>query len=376
MAVIGGVGGVDRALGAIVDLVEGGPPFARNTRAVVVTDDVPGDEIEVSFLDQTSERFIGAADWSVDPTWHRATRTTLPDGRSGFTVGPEITRFLRLNVAYLIATRTGLSAEVVSKVTTLQTARPDAGIGFDADGRPLASRERTLPQPSPTLTLPPPPPAPVVAPPIPLPLAPSVGQRRPRPLFWLLVILAALAAYYLVTHCVIRIAAFPSSWQNCPLPLPPPPPPPPPPQPRGCQEQGCETGRLQITLIWPTQDDLDLYVDCPGDTLNFSHRSGSCGDGKLDIDAQNERDMPNPVENVRWQAPPPNGRYRVRVQLWDFRGRPRPIDYEVQIRLNDQLRSCKGRITTPKEAGEQTVISFTLPAAAAPGGVPACTRPQ
>lgn len=372
-------------MSSIVDLVEGGPPFARNTRAIVVTDDVAGDEIEFSFLDQTSERFIGASDWSADPTWHRATRTTLPDGRSGFMVGPEITRFVRLNVAYVIATRTGLSAEVVSKVTTLQTARPDAGIGFDAHGRPLAGRERTLvPSPPPPLPPPLPPPALTVAPPpVPLPL-PDDGRRRKWFWPWFWVLLAALAAYYLVTHCVIRIAAFPSSWQNCPLPPQPPPPPPPPPppappqppQPRGCQEQGCETGRLQITLIWPTQDDLDLYVDCPGDTLYFGHRAGSCGDGKLDIDAQNERDMPNPVENVRWQAPPPNGRYRVRVQLWDFRGRARPIDYEVQIRLNDQLRSCKGRITIPKDPGEQVVFTFMLPAAAAPNGLPACTRPQ
>lgn len=136
-------------LGGIVDLIEAGPPFARNERALVVISDVDDPELEFSFLDQVGERFIGTGAWSGEPVFHRARRTTAPDGRAGYLVGPEVTRRLRLNASFRIATRTGLSADIASKVRTFE--------GSASGGEPA-------PGPDSRASAPPLPPSPVPAP--------------------------------------------------------------------------------------------------------------------------------------------------------------------------------------------------------------------
>lgn len=228
------------------------------------------------------------------------------------------------------------------------------------DTEELATRYQRALEPPPVA------PTPLPVGPIPTPAAPDDRLRRWLP--WLLLLLALLVAGYLVRQCAVFLPFLPTGWQNCPAP----PPAPPGPQPSACEREGCETGRLQVTLLWQTQDDLDLYVDCPGDTLFFDHRTGACGDGKLDLDAQADRDMPEPVENVRWQAPPPTGRYRVRVQFSRVKqAGDGPIGYEVQVRLNDELRVCRGQVDRPTgdTAVVTTAITFDLP-----GHLPACDR--
>ena len=71
-------------------------------------------------------------------------------------------------------------------------------------------------------------------------------------------------------------------------------------------------GYLTITLSWDTQCDLDLYCTVPsGDKITYSNRN--VAGGKLDIDANYERMMENPVENIFFTERPGAGSYKVEV---------------------------------------------------------------
>lgn len=87
-------------------------------------------------------------------------------------------------------------------------------------------------------------------------------------------------------------------------------------------DEGCgfSSGNIQVTLAWPTQADLDLYVTDPaGEQIFYQHTQSASG-GQLDQDArgacQNQAD--SNLENVYWdQDSPPGGVYQVAVHYWD-----------------------------------------------------------
>ncbi|MAQ18288.1 MAG: hypothetical protein CMN30_26265 [Sandaracinus sp.] len=88
-------------------------------------------------------------------------------------------------------------------------------------------------------------------------------------------------------------------------------------------DEGCgfSSGNIQVTLAWPTQADLDLYVTDPnGEQVYYQHTQAASG-GRLDQDARggcNNAQADNNLENVYWdQANPPSGAYQVAVHYWD-----------------------------------------------------------
>jgi len=110
----------------------------------------------------------------------------------------------------------------------------------------------------------------------------------------------------------------------CPPELPPPQQAAVPPRPQDterAQQQGAQSGKLQVILAWDDRNDLDLHVVCPdGLDINFIRRR-ACG-GTLDVDANGDMHhlTPTPIENVFFIEPQP-GRYRVVVDPYGMRER-------------------------------------------------------
>lgn len=159
----------------IIDLLPNGPVFDPNSSAVVLVDEASGDEAEFSFYDLSASRYLEADDLGGGTTFYRAARSTKA-GRVGYVVGPEVTRHLRLDATFAVASRDGsLRGTVVSRVATHHDA-DGRQIGFGREARPDAGPERP---PSPPPPPPSPPPLPAMpAPPAPLP-PPAPAPPRP-----------------------------------------------------------------------------------------------------------------------------------------------------------------------------------------------------
>jgi len=101
------------------------------------------------------------------------------------------------------------------------------------------------------------------------------------------------------------------------------------------QQQGAQSGKLQVILAWDDRNDLDLHVVCPdGVDINFIRRR-ACG-GTLDVDANGDMRhlTPTPIENVFFIEPLP-GRYRVVVDPYGMRERA-ASPFRVTIRRDGQ----------------------------------------
>jgi membrane-bound inhibitor of C-type lysozyme len=116
------------------------------------------------------------------------------------------------------------------------------------------------------------------------------------------------------------------------------------------ERYGGASGKLTISLIWDTDDDLDLHVVEPdGEEIHYSKTISKSG-GKLDIDANasDETILDNPVENIFWQDPP-KGKYRVIVSCYSRRSTLEggiPFEVLVLDEVHDNTRSHKGSITS------------------------------
>jgi len=97
-------------------------------------------------------------------------------------------------------------------------------------------------------------------------------------------------------------------------------------------EVGGEIGNLTISLIWDTTDDLDLYVIEPDGTRVGPGAPESKNGGKLDVDANYDTIISNPMENIYWDTPP-KGKYTVYVNCFERREtkKGRPIKFEIEV---------------------------------------------
>jgi TPR repeat protein len=106
-----------------LDLVEAGSLPHRHSQAVVVVEDVQEAEAELSFFDYQLQSYIGESGLSPQPFFFSARKRTLADGRAGYVVGPEVTRFLRRDARFGVAGREGRLGDVRCKVRTYVEAK-------------------------------------------------------------------------------------------------------------------------------------------------------------------------------------------------------------------------------------------------------------
>lgn len=99
-------------------------------------------------------------------------------------------------------------------------------------------------------------------------------------------------------------------------------------------DAGAKTGKVTVSLLWNTNDDLDLHVTSPkGDTIYYSNKRGSSG-GQLDVDRQVTEFVTNPIENIYWDNPP-SGRYTVKVNVYTKRSNG-SIPLKVRVLVNGE----------------------------------------
>ena len=102
------------------------------------------------------------------------------------------------------------------------------------------------------------------------------------------------------------------------------------------------TGEITVSMLWATDDDLDLHMITPdGSEISYSNRNAQ--GGELDVDANvGGRTMDNPIENIYFTNPEP-GTYTVFIIDYSDRS-DGPTDYIVRVTVGDQSQTFTGTI--------------------------------
>lgn len=125
--------------------------------------------------------------------------------------------------------------------------------------------------------------------------------------------------------------------------------------------EGGQRGEVTVTLMWNSDADLDLHVECPGDRSIFYGSPRACG-GELDVDMNVGGAMSSePVENIVWpEGALEPGTYRVIVNNFNSRSDGEtPTPYRVRLIRGDQREIVEGEIATADD--RQTVLEFDVP---------------
>lgn len=121
---------------------------------------------------------------------------------------------------------------------------------------------------------------------------------------------------------------------------------------------GAGTGDIQISLIWNTVDDIDLWVSDGRDIICWRDRRSITG-GILDIDMNaNGPDTNRPIENVFWPFnTAPRSHYTVAIELYRCWSNNQAVPVKVRI------KTLKGvsyyDVIAVRGAGIQQVIQFS-----------------
>lgn len=115
------------------------------------------------------------------------------------------------------------------------------------------------------------------------------------------------------------------------------------------------TGDVQVTLIWESTNDLDLWVIDPNQELiYFGHASSESG-GQLDVDANAgcRNTTTQPVENIFW--PPqkaPRGEYVVKVNYYQICASGALTPFQVRVLVDGTVKEFTGKVSAVGETVE------------------------
>lgn len=121
------------------------------------------------------------------------------------------------------------------------------------------------------------------------------------------------------------------------------------------------TGDVQVTLIWDSINDLDLWVTDPaGETIYYQHKN-SASQGELDVDANPSCDNPttSPVENIYWPTgEAPNGVYSIAVQYFEVCQSEARTPFTVRLKVNGNTQTFDGVALEQDELIEITTFEM------------------
>ena len=125
------------------------------------------------------------------------------------------------------------------------------------------------------------------------------------------------------------------------------------------QSYGAKGGDIQISLIWNTRDDIDLWVNDGFQSIGWrSRRSRSGGMLDIDMNASNRYFSNTPVENIFWPlGTAPRSRYTVAIHFFrSWTGNTVvPVIVRVRTRAGDQYYN----VNAVFGSGDQIVTVFT-----------------
>ena len=116
---------------------------------------------------------------------------------------------------------------------------------------------------------------------------------------------------------------------------------------------GAKVGKVTVSLLWNTVDDVDLHVTSPRGDIVYHGNQHSFSGGRLDVDRQVMSYVDNPVENIYWDSPP-SGRYTVRVNVYSKRTTG-SIPIKVRVIINGEAKIYELSISS----GMNDICSFT-----------------
>jgi hypothetical protein len=121
------------------------------------------------------------------------------------------------------------------------------------------------------------------------------------------------------------------------------------------------TGEVTVTLMWSSEDDLDLKVIDPhSDVIAYNNKSVLCG-GKLDVDKNvGTESVMNPIENVFWESDAAEGEYKVIITLYEKKSNYAEIPYYLKVLVNGEILTYNGSLKFDKEEKEVVFIKKAL----------------
>ena len=123
--------------------------------------------------------------------------------------------------------------------------------------------------------------------------------------------------------------------------------------------QTLGTGDVQVTLLWDSVNDLDLWVTDPaGETIFYSH-DRSASNGELDVDANPGCGgvTSSPVENIFWPTgDAPQGTYKVSVQYFRVCQPAAWTPFTIRLLVDGQIQTFEGAASTENELIEITTF--------------------
>ena len=124
-------------------------------------------------------------------------------------------------------------------------------------------------------------------------------------------------------------------------------------------QQSAQSGEITISLLWDSEDDLDLHVFTP-DGSEIYYGNKEAGGGVLDVDANafSSSLMPNPVENVYFESPE-DGEYWVYVINYHDRTEGSATNYLVRLQVGDEVQTFNGVLTNEDESAEIVGFRYT-----------------
>gem|GEM_PF-1119184 len=129
--------------------------------------------------------------------------------------------------------------------------------------------------------------------------------------------------------------------------------------------QGAGDGKITISLMWDSKDDLDLHIFTPNGSELWWDNPNAQG-GVFDIDANREGNIKtNPLENAYF-ASPVSGEYWIYVYNYEDRTPGKSTNWTVRVQVGDEEQIYSGTITSQEETIE--VLGFSYTAGADSGG--------
>lgn len=139
--------------------------------------------------------------------------------------------------------------------------------------------------------------------------------------------------------------------------------------------RAAASDQLQVTLSWTRDVDLDLHVQAPvgADSTDIYYGNRLDAGASLDLDSNAACALDGVrSENVTWGTNlPPQGNYRIRVDLWSRCGLTDTIRYVLTIRQCGQVRQLdRFALRTDADGGTlfsgKVIDSFSFTPCAAP----------
>ena len=115
-------------------------------------------------------------------------------------------------------------------------------------------------------------------------------------------------------------------------------------------------GEVTVTLMWDSEDDLDLSIIEPSsEKIWYGHKNSNAGVFHDIDDNAHQPFSKEPIENISWLKNAPQGNYDVKVKLYEKRSDLFEIPFYLEIKTYENVETYDGVL---KNEGENANYNF------------------